>query len=57
MMVCLGMNGGLKCFNMIVFLLLGRVIKAAMSIFSGPMIEQSFSGINDLLTPKKSYVD
>ena len=34
------------------FPVLGRVIKAAMSIFAGPMIGLSFSGINDLLTPK-----
>ena len=34
------------------FPLLSKLIKAAMSIFSGPMIEQSFSSMNEFLSKK-----
>ena len=31
---------------------LGKVVKAALSIFTGPRIEQSFSAMNDIINPK-----
>ena len=34
------------------FPILGRLIKAVLSIFTGPTIEQSFSGMNDIVTKK-----
>ena len=38
------------------FPILGRLIKAVLSIFTGRMIEQSFSGKNDIVTKMTNWL-
>ena len=50
------MSGGLAAHN---FPHLGHVVKAASSIFTGPRVEQSFSGMNNIIdsTSNRMLVD
>ena len=38
------------------YLTLSKIIKAALSIFTGPQVESSFSMINDVVTPRASRI-
>ena len=46
-----------EIFAMNKFPLLCNVIKACLSIFTGPMIEQSFSGMNNIISKKTNRLN